>query len=129
MRRIGRGFRKESPQCLNQASISASGIINKHDLDYRTPELPDDSRSASPAPQDQPQRRSPGLRLLQQADGNPNLPYDEYYSIEWKLLKKRRLSKLTNDTEQILECFGGQLLDPDQSTTSPIALTRNASLD
>ncbi|KAK4031845.1 hypothetical protein C8A01DRAFT_51206 [Parachaetomium inaequale] len=91
---------------------------NKNDLDYRTPELPYDSHSASPAPQDQPQRRRPRLPLLQQADWNPSLPYDEFpptyihYSIEWKiLLKKGRLSKLTNDTEQNLVLAPGAFWD------------------
>lgn len=51
----------------------------------------------------------PGLSLLQLADWNPNLLYDESpptcirYSLEWKLpLKKGRVSRLTNDTEQNL---------------------------
>ncbi|KAK0749530.1 hypothetical protein B0T18DRAFT_479520 [Schizothecium vesticola] len=72
--------------------------------------------------QNQPRGR-PGLPLLQSADWNPNLPYDEspptciHYSIEWKLLlKKGRLSKLTNDTEQNLVlaqgAFWDQTLEP-----------------
>jgi hypothetical protein len=103
---------------MSNPSFDISQWYNEHDLDYRTPELPDDSRSASPAPQDQPQRRRPGLPLLQQADWNPNLPYDESpptcirYSIEWKmLLKKGRLSKLTNDTEQNLVLAPGAFWD------------------
>ncbi|KAK4451205.1 hypothetical protein QBC34DRAFT_447788 [Podospora aff. communis PSN243] len=94
---------------MSNPSFDISQWYNEQDLDYRTPELPDNSRSASPAPQDQPQRRRPGLPLLQLTDWNPNLPYDEapptciHYSIEWKmLLKKGRLSKLTNDTKQNL---------------------------
>jgi hypothetical protein len=91
---------------------------NENDLDYRTPEPPYGSGSASPAPQDQPQRRRPGLPLLQLADWNPSLPYDEFpptcihYSIEWKmLLKKGRLSKLTSDTEQNLVLAPGAFWD------------------
>jgi len=66
------------PQQQGVAATSNPGFdisqwYNEHDLDYRTPELPGDSRSASPAPQDQPQRRRPGLPLLQQADWDPNL--------------------------------------------------------
>ncbi|KAK4206178.1 hypothetical protein QBC37DRAFT_301314, partial [Rhypophila decipiens] len=82
---------------------------NEDNLDYRTPELTYGDRGGSLTPQDQPQRRRPGLPLFQLADWNPSLPYDEspptciHYSIEWKmLLKKGRLSKLTNDTEQNL---------------------------
>ncbi|KAK0738227.1 hypothetical protein B0T18DRAFT_441031 [Schizothecium vesticola] len=70
-----------------------------------------------------PQRGRPRLPLLQRADWNPNLPYNEspptciHYSIEWKLLlKKGRLSKLTNDTEQNLVlapgAFWDQTLEP-----------------
>ncbi|KAM7210081.1 hypothetical protein V8F06_014538 [Rhypophila decipiens] len=91
---------------------------NEDNLDYRTPELTYGDRSASFTPQDQPQRRRPGLPLLQLADWNPSLPYDEspptciHYSIEWKmLLKKGRLSKLTNDTEQNLVLAPGAFWD------------------
>lgn len=56
--------------------------------------------------------------LLQLADWDPNSPYDEspptciHYSIEWKLLlKKGRLSKLTNDTEQTLVLAPGAFWD------------------
>ena len=83
---------------------------NEDGLDYRTPDPPVfGSRGTSPAPASQPQRGRQGLPLLQLADWDPNLPYDEspptciHYSIEWKLLlKKGRLAKLTNDTEQNL---------------------------
>lgn len=97
---------------------------NEDDLDYRTPgHEASDSRSISPAQQNQPQRGRPRLPLLQLVDWNPNLPYDEspptciHYSIEWKIvLKKGRLSKLTNDTEQDLVlapgAFWDQTLEP-----------------
>lgn len=82
---------------------------NEDDLDFRTPEPRTFSSSASPADPSPPERGELGLPLLQLADWNPNLPYNESpptcirYSIEWKLLlKKGRLSKLTNDTEQNL---------------------------
>ncbi|GAB1319495.1 hypothetical protein MFIFM68171_09705 [Madurella fahalii] len=92
---------------------------NEDDLDYRTPgRQTTDSRSTSPAQQNHPQGGRPGLPLLQLADWNPNLPYDEspptciHYSIEWKmLLKKGRLSKLTNDTEQNLVLAPGAFWD------------------
>ncbi|KAK4148823.1 hypothetical protein C8A00DRAFT_19406 [Chaetomidium leptoderma] len=92
---------------------------NEDDLDYRTPDPPVfDSRGTSPAHTNQPQRGGPGLPLLQLADWDPNLPYDEspptciHYSIEWKLLlKKGRLSKLTNDTEQNLVLAPGAFWD------------------
>jgi hypothetical protein len=90
-------------------NFDISEWYNEDDLNYRTPELNHGSPSASPAQVDQPQRSRPGLPLLQLTDWNPNLHCDEFpptcirYSIEWKLLlKKGRLSKLTNDTEQNL---------------------------
>ncbi|KAK4199015.1 hypothetical protein QBC40DRAFT_282914 [Triangularia verruculosa] len=90
-------------------TLDISQWYNENDLDYRTPELTYNSRSASPAPQYQSQRRRAGLPLLQLSNWNPNLLYNKsppiyiYYSIEWKmLLKKGRLLKLTNDTEQNL---------------------------
>ncbi len=49
-------------------NFDISQWYDENDLDYRTPELTYESRSASPAPQDQPQRRRPGLPLLQLAD-------------------------------------------------------------
>ena len=58
------------------------------------------------------------MPLLQLTDWDPNLPYDEspptciHYSIEWKLLlKKGRLAKLTNDTEQNLVIAPGAFWD------------------
>jgi hypothetical protein len=95
---------------MTNLDLDTSQWYNEHDFDYRTPHLPTfDSRSTSPAQTNQPQRRRPGLPLLQLADWDPNLLYDEsppmciHYSIEWKLLlKKGRLTKLTNDTEQNL---------------------------
>ncbi|PNP59235.1 hypothetical protein FNYG_14986 [Fusarium nygamai] len=82
-----------------------------NDLDFRTPQLSGiDSRgvsfaSVSPSPSGQ----RPRLPLLQLDDWDPDGAYDEsppicvHYSIEWKLqLRKGRLSKLTNDTEQNL---------------------------
>lgn len=39
-------------------SFDISQWYNENDLDYRTPEFTYGSCSASPAPQDQPQRRS-----------------------------------------------------------------------
>ena len=35
---------------MSNPSFDISQWYNKHDLDYRTPEFPDNSRSASPAP-------------------------------------------------------------------------------
>ncbi|SPJ72411.1 uncharacterized protein FTOL_02139 [Fusarium torulosum] len=81
-----------------------------NDLDFRTPQLSGiNSRGAtsftslSPSPSGQ----RPRLPLLQLDDWDPDSAYDEspptciHYSIEWKLqLRKGRLSKLTNDTEQ-----------------------------
>ncbi len=92
---------------------------NQDGLDYRTPDPPVfGSRGTSPAPASQPQRGGQGLPLLQLADWDPNLPYDEspptciHYSIEWKLLlKKGRLAKLTNDTEQNLVLAPGAFWD------------------
>ncbi|KAM0363088.1 hypothetical protein ACHAPK_011226 [Fusarium culmorum] len=79
-------------------------------LDFRTPQLSGiNSRGAtsftslSPSPSGQ----RPRLPLLHLDDWDPDSAYDEspptciHYSIEWKLqLRKGRLSKLTNDTEQ-----------------------------
>ncbi|KAH6977824.1 hypothetical protein EDB82DRAFT_567456 [Fusarium venenatum] len=96
-----------------------------HDFDFRTPQLPGtNSRGASsfaslsPSPSSQ----RPRLPLLQLDDWDPDSAYDEspptciHYSIEWKLqLRKGRLSKLTNDTEQNLVlapgAFWGTILE------------------
>ncbi|KAM0363090.1 hypothetical protein ACHAO7_011404 [Fusarium culmorum] len=88
------------------------------DLDFRTPQLSGiDSRgisfaSVSPSPSGQ----RPRLPLLQLDDWDPDGAYDEsppicvHYLIEWKLqLRKGRLSKLTNDTEQNLVLAPGAL--------------------
>ena len=99
--------------------ISQWHTYNEDDLDYRTPDLPVfDNRGTSPAHANQPQIDRPGLPLLQLADWDPNLPYNEspptciHYSIEWKLLlKKGRLAKLTNDTEQNLVLAPGAFWD------------------
>ncbi|PTD03456.1 hypothetical protein FCULG_00012812 [Fusarium culmorum] len=80
------------------------------DLDFRTPQLSGiNSRGVSladPSPSPSQHQRS-RLPLLQLDDWDPDDTYDEspptsvHYSIEWKLqLRKGRLSKLTNDTEQ-----------------------------
>jgi hypothetical protein len=51
---------------------------NEDGLDYRTPNPPVfGSRDTSPAPAHQPQRGRQGLPLLQLADWDSNLPYDE----------------------------------------------------
>ncbi|PTD03466.1 hypothetical protein FCULG_00012778 [Fusarium culmorum] len=83
-----------------------------HDLDFRTPQLSGtNSRGASfvASPSPSPSGQRPRLPLLQLDDWDPDSAYDEspptciHYSIEWKLqLRKGRLSKLTNDTEQNL---------------------------
>ncbi|GKU15652.1 unnamed protein product [Fusarium langsethiae] len=81
-----------------------------NDLDFRTPQLSGiNSRDVSltdPSPSPSYQQR-PRLPLLQLDNWDPDGTYDEspptcvHYSIEWKLqLRKGRLSKLTNDTEQ-----------------------------
>ncbi|KAI1013601.1 hypothetical protein LB504_013208 [Fusarium proliferatum] len=79
------------------------------DLDFRTPQLSGiNSRGVSVAdPSPSPSRQRSRLPLLQLDDWDPDGTYDEspptciHYSIEWKLqLRKGRLSKLTNDTEQ-----------------------------
>lgn len=95
------------------------------DLDFRTPQLSGiNSRRASsfaslsPSPSSQ----RPSLPLLQLDDWDPDSAYDEsppsciHYSIEWKLqLRKGRLAKLTNDTEQNLVlapgAFWGSILE------------------
>ncbi|KAL7763955.1 hypothetical protein ACKLNR_005100 [Fusarium oxysporum f. sp. zingiberi] len=66
---------------------------NYDDLDFRTPQLSGTTAAVLP--------------LLQLDNWDPDDTYDEspptcvHYSIEWKLqLRKGRLSKLTNDTEQ-----------------------------
>ncbi|KAK2666298.1 hypothetical protein RAB80_017955 [Fusarium oxysporum f. sp. vasinfectum] len=80
------------------------------DLDFRTPQLSGiNSRGVSladPSPSPSQHQRS-RLPLLQLDNWDPDDTYDEspptcvHYSIEWKLqLRKGRLSKLTNDTEQ-----------------------------
>ncbi|RKL06522.1 hypothetical protein BFJ70_g16989 [Fusarium oxysporum] len=81
------------------------------DLDFRTPQLSAiDSPGASFAsPSPSPNGQRPRLPLLQLDDWDPDGTYNEspptcvHYLIEWKLqLRKGRLSKLTNDTEQNL---------------------------
>jgi len=62
---------------MSNPSFNISQWYNENDLGYRAPELTCDSRSASPAPQDRPQRRRPRLPLLQLVDWSPSLPYDE----------------------------------------------------
>ncbi|KAH7201201.1 hypothetical protein DER44DRAFT_841709 [Fusarium oxysporum] len=80
------------------------------DLDFRTPQLSGiNTRGVSlgdPSPSPS-QHQIPRLPLLQLDDWDPDDTYHEspptcvHYSIEWKLqLRKGRLSKLTNDTEQ-----------------------------
>ncbi|KAM5528948.1 hypothetical protein FOXYSP1_16792 [Fusarium oxysporum f. sp. phaseoli] len=80
------------------------------DLDFCTPQLSGiNSRGVSladPSPSPSQHQRS-RLPLLQLDNWDPDDTYDEspptcvHYSIEWKLqLRKGRLSKLTNDTEQ-----------------------------
>jgi hypothetical protein len=104
---------------MTNLDLDLTQWYNEDDYDYRTPDLPPlDSRSTSPAQTNQPQRVRPGLPLLQLADWNPSLPYDEspptcvHYSIEWKLLlKKGRLTKLTNDTEQNVVLAPGAFWD------------------
>ncbi|KAK3933746.1 hypothetical protein QBC46DRAFT_454626 [Diplogelasinospora grovesii] len=93
--------------------------LDDDNFDYGTPKLPDfDCRSESPADRSQLQRSEPGLPLLQLADWNPNLPYNEcpptcvHYSIVWKLqLKKVRATKLTGDTERNLVLAPGAFWD------------------
>ncbi|KAK4232679.1 hypothetical protein C8A03DRAFT_20075, partial [Achaetomium macrosporum] len=88
-------------------------------VDYRTPDAGVfDLRGTSPAHASQPQRARPGLPLLQLDDWDPGLLYNEspptciQYSIEWKLmLKKGRLAKLTNETEQNLVLTPGAFWD------------------
>jgi hypothetical protein len=103
---------------MTNLDLDLSQWYNEDNYDYRTPDLPPlDSRSTSPTQTNQ-QRVPPGLPLLQLADWNPSLPYDEspptciHYSIEWKLLlKKGRLAKLTNDTEQNVVLAPGAFWD------------------
>lgn len=100
-------------------TLLCSQWYNEDDLDYRTPDGGElDNRGTSPAHASQPQRARPGLPLLQLADWDPSLPYNEspptciHYSIEWKLmLKKGRLAKLTNDTEQNIVLAPGAFWD------------------
>ncbi|KAM0539656.1 hypothetical protein ACHAO7_011967 [Fusarium culmorum] len=83
-----------------------------NNLDFCTPQLSGiNSRGASfvASPSPSPSGQRPRLPLLQLDDWDPDGAYDEspptcvHYSIEWKLqLRKGRLSKLTNDTEQNL---------------------------
>ncbi|KAF5696820.1 hypothetical protein FGLOB1_13230 [Fusarium globosum] len=94
-----------------------------NDLDFRTPQLSGiNSRGASfvvsPRPSPSPSRQRSRLPLLQLDDWDPDGTYDEspptciHYSIEWKLqLRKGRLSKLTNDTEQDCVLAPGALRD------------------
>ena len=90
-----------------------------NDLDLRTPQLSGiNSRAVSladPSPLPSQHQRS-RLPLLQLDDWDPDDTYDEcpptcvHYSIEWKLqLRKGRLSKLTNNTEQNLVLAPGAL--------------------
>ncbi|KAM5528784.1 hypothetical protein FOXYSP1_16628 [Fusarium oxysporum f. sp. phaseoli] len=92
------------------------------DLDFRTPQLSGiDSRGVSltdPSPSPSHHHHRPRLPLLQLDDWDPDGTYDEspptciHYSIEWKLqLRKGRLSKLTNDTEQDLVLAPGAFWD------------------
>ncbi|EYB30508.1 hypothetical protein FG05_13476 [Fusarium graminearum] len=89
------------------------------DLDFCTPQLRGtntcDVSLADPSPSPSSHQRS-RLPLLQLDDWDPDDTYDEcpptsvHYSIEWKLqLRKGRLSKLTNDTEQNLVLAAGAL--------------------
>lgn len=90
-----------------------------NDLDFRTPQLSGTNTRAvslaDPSPSPSQLQRS-RLPLLQLDDWDPDDTYDEcpptsvHYSIEWKLqLRKGRLSKLTNDTEQNLVLAPGAL--------------------
>ena len=82
------------------------------DLDFQTPQLSGiTSRPASSfaSLSPSPSRQRPSLPLLQLGDWDRDNTYDEspptciHYSIEWKLqLRKGRLARLTNDTEQNL---------------------------
>ncbi|CZS75053.1 unnamed protein product [Fusarium graminearum] len=88
------------------------------DLDFCTPQLSGTNTCgvslADPSPSPSSHQRS-RLPLLQLDDWDPDDTYDEcppsvHYSIEWKLqLRKGRLSKLTNDTEQNLVLAPGAL--------------------
>ncbi|VTO81326.1 unnamed protein product [Fusarium graminearum] len=89
------------------------------DLDFCTPQLSGTNTCgvslADPSPSPSSHQRS-RLPLLQLDDWDPDDTYDEcpptsvHYSIEWKLqLRKGRLSKLTNDTEQNLVLVPGAL--------------------
>ncbi|GKU08433.1 unnamed protein product [Fusarium langsethiae] len=91
------------------------------DLDFRRPQLSGtNSRSislADPSPSPSQHQRYK-LPLLQLDEWDPDGIYDEspptsvHYSIEWKLqLRKGRLSKLTNDTEQNLVLAPGAFWD------------------
>ena len=78
-----------------EPELSQWYTYNQDGFDFRSPDPPVfGSRGTSPAPASQPQRGRQGLPLLQLADWDPNLPYDEspptciHYSIEWKLLLK-----------------------------------------
>jgi hypothetical protein len=103
---------------MTNLDLNISQWYNEDNLDYRTPgREASDGRSISLAQQNQP-RGKPGLPLLQLADWNPNLRYDESpptyirYSIEWKLLlKKGRLLKLISDIEQNLILAPGAFWD------------------
>lgn len=63
---------------MTNLDLDLSQWYNEDDYDYRTPDpLPLDGRSASPAQTNHPQTVRTGLPLLQLADWNPSLPYDE----------------------------------------------------
>lgn len=98
---------------------------NEDDLDYRTLELAHGSRSTSLAPQDQ---RRPGLPLLQLADWNPNLPYDEspptciHYSIEWKMLTEERKTVKAYKRYRTEPSAGWRVLGPASEAKAAAAL-------
>ncbi|KAJ4180726.1 hypothetical protein NW759_017232 [Fusarium solani] len=110
--------------CLKVATLDSQLFYltqwDQDDLDFNTPHLPDiGSPTASPAHLT-PSRSypRPGLPLLQLADWDSDVAYDEspptciHYSIEWKLqLRKGRLTKLTNDTERDLVLAPGAFWD------------------
>ncbi|KAI6747678.1 hypothetical protein HG531_008220 [Fusarium graminearum] len=95
------------------------------DLDFCTPQLRGTNTCgvslADPSPSPSSHQRS-RLPLLQLDDWDPDDTYDEcpptsvHYSIEWKLqLRKGRLSKLTNDTEQNLVLAPGAFYLPEET--------------
>src|SRR4051812_39884704 len=92
---------------MDNESFDVSRYLDDDNLDYGTPQLPN---FAYPADRNESQGDQQKLPLLQLADWDPNLPYNEspprciHYSIEWKLLLRNglRLPKLTSDTGQNL---------------------------